>query len=175
MMVSVEQIFDLQEQCLQHALPMVMERFTFVKGCIELIANRHIHIEVLEEIDQEDRERTRWVHKYLNESLSHLIISLKLTLYGAHVEALTILRNALERMACIAAMVENTNLKPPLKHKTAFRNIKARAEIQRLHGELSTYVVHVEKSMSQRFNLDGKSYPRLGTAIDPEGGAFAIS
>ena len=37
MAVSVEQIFHLQEQCLQHALPEVMEQFTFVKECSELI------------------------------------------------------------------------------------------------------------------------------------------
>jgi hypothetical protein len=153
---------------------MVMERFTFVKECLELVINRHVHEEVINELDDEDREQIRGVHTYLNEAISHLIISLKLTLYGAHVEALTILRNALERMACMAAMVENTNLKPPLKHKTAFKNIKARPKIPRLHGELSTYVVHVEKSMSQHFNLDGKSYPRLGMAIDPEGNRLVM-
>lgn len=173
-MMSVEQIFDLQERCLQHALPMVMERFTFVKECLELVINRRLHEEVINELDDEDRERIRGVHTYLNEAISHLIISLKLALYGAHVEALTILRNALERMACMAAIVENTSLKPPLNHKTAFKNIKARSGISRLHGELSTYVVHVEKSMSQRFNLDGKSYPRLGMAIDPEGNLLVM-
>ena len=98
-MVSVEQIFDLQERCLQHALPVVMEQFTFVKECLELVINRHVHEEVINELDDEDRERIRGVHTYLNEAISHLIISLKLALYGAHVEALTILRNALERMA----------------------------------------------------------------------------
>jgi hypothetical protein len=77
-------------------------------------------------------------------------------------------------MACMAAMVENKNLKQPLTHKTAFKNIKARPEIQRLHGELSTYVVHVEKSMSQLFNLDAKSYPRVGMAIDPEGNRLVM-
>ena len=59
-------------------------------------------------------ERIRGVHTYLNEALSHLIISVKLTLYGALVEALTIRRNALERMACMALMVENKKLKQPL-------------------------------------------------------------
>jgi hypothetical protein len=151
-----------------------MERFTFVKECLELVINRHVHAEVIDELDDEDRERIRWVHTYLNEAISHLIISLKLALYGAHVESLTILRNALERMACMAAMVENTNLKPLLKHETAFKNIKARRDIERLHGELSTYIVHVERSMSQRFNLDGKSYPRLGMAIDPEGSRLVM-
>jgi hypothetical protein len=177
MMVSVEQIFDLQEQCLQHALPTVMERFTFVKECVELNINRHVYTEVLDELDHEDRERIRWVHTYLNESLSHLIISLKLTLYGAYVESLSILRHALERIACMAAMVEKTNLKPPLTYEIAFKNIKARPEIPRLWGELSTYVVHVghvEKSLSQRFNLDGKSYPRLVMAIDPEGNRLVM-
>jgi hypothetical protein len=174
MMVSVEQIFDLQERCLQHALPMVMERFTFVKGCIELIANRHIHIEVLDEIDEEDRERIRGVHTYLNESLSHLIISLKLALYGAHVECLSILRNAVERMTNMAAVVENPKLRQPLKYKTAVQKIKARHEIQKLYHDLTTNAVHVEKSMSQRFNLDGKSYPRLGMAIDSEGNRLVM-
>jgi hypothetical protein len=174
MMMSVEQIFDLQERCLQHALPVVMERFTFVKECLEVMINRHVHEEVINELDDEDRERIRWVHKYLNETISHLVISLKLALYGAHVEPLTLLRNALERMACMAAMVENTNLKPPLTYRTAFKNITARREIQRLHGELSTYVVHVGKSISPPFILDGKSYPRVGMAIDPERNRFVI-
>jgi hypothetical protein len=174
MMFTVEQFFYLQDQCLQRALPGVIDEFIFVKECVELIINRHVYTEVLDELDDEDRERIRGVHTYLNESLSNLIISLKLALYGANVESLSILRNALERMACIAAMVEKTNLKPPLTHKTAFKNIKAKSEIPRLWGELSTYVVHVEKSMSQRFNLDGKSYPRLGMAIDPEGNRLVM-
>jgi hypothetical protein len=121
MVISVDQIFQLQERCLQHALPVVMEEYTFVKGCIELIANRHVNIEVIKQLDNDDRERIRGVHTYLNETLSHLIISLKLALYGARVESCTILRNALERMAAMAAMVENENLKPPINHKTAFR------------------------------------------------------
>ena len=169
MVISVDQIFQLQERCLQHALPVVMEEYTFVKGCIELIANRHVNIEVINQLDNDDRERIRGVHTYLNETLSHLIISLKLALYGACVESCTILRNALERMAAMAAMVENENLQPPINHKTAFRMIKARREIQRLHGELSTYFVHIERSMSQRFTLNGKSYPAVGSAIDHEG------
>jgi hypothetical protein len=167
--IQVEQIFQQQELCLQHTLPMVIERFTFVKECLELVINQHVHEEVINELDDEDRERIRGVHTYLNEALSHLIISLKLALYGARVESCTILRNALERMAAMAAMVENENLKPPINHKTAFRMIKARREIQRLHGELSTYFVHVERSMSQRFTLNGKSYPAVGSAIDHEG------
>ena len=55
MKMSVEQIFDLQERCLQHALPTVMERFTFVKECLELVINRHVHDEVINELDDEDR------------------------------------------------------------------------------------------------------------------------
>jgi hypothetical protein len=168
MMVSIEQIFDLQERCLQHALPMIMEQFTFVKECLEVVINRHVHEEVINELDDEDRERIRGVHTYLNEAISHLIISVKLTLYGAHVEALTIQRNALERMACMAFMVENKKVKQPLNRNIAFQKIVAR-EIQQLHRALSTNAVHVETSRSQRFNLDGKSYPRVGMAIDPEG------
>jgi hypothetical protein len=145
MTISVDHIFQMQEQCLQHALPGVREEFTFVSECIEFIVNRHVNIEVANQLDDDDRERIRGVHTYLNETLSHLIISLKLALYGARVESCTILRNALERMAAMAAMVENENLKPPINHKTAFRMIKARREIQRLHGELSTYFVHVER------------------------------
>jgi hypothetical protein len=123
---------------------------------------------VVNQLDNDDRERIRGVHTYLNEALSHLIISLKLALYGAYGESGTILRNALERMAAMAAMVENPNLKPPINHGMAFRMIKARREIERLWGELSTYVVHVEKSLSQRFTLNGQSYPALGLAIDHE-------
>jgi putative zinc finger/helix-turn-helix YgiT family protein len=165
---SVEQVFHLQEQCLQHTLPLVMEQFTFVKSCIELIVNRHLSTEVLNELDEQDRERIRGVHTYLNETLSHLIISLKLALYGAHVESLSILRNALERMTNMAAMVENQKLKHPLKYKTAVQKIKAREEIQKLYDALSKSAVHVEKSISQRFDLGSKSYPRLGMAIDSE-------
>ena len=62
MMVSIEQIFDLQERCLQHALPMIMEQFTFVKECLEVVINRHVHEEVINELDDEDRERIRGVH-----------------------------------------------------------------------------------------------------------------
>jgi len=169
MVVSVEQVFHLQEKCLQHALPLVREQFTFVKGCIELIVNRHLHTEVLDQLDDQDRERIRGVHTYLNEALSHLIISLKLALYGAHVECLSILRNALERMANMAAIVENQKLQQPLKYKTAVQKIKAGNEIKKLHSGLSRIAVHVEMSMSQRFDLDGQSYPRLGMAIDSEG------
>jgi hypothetical protein len=55
MMVSVEQIFAYKA-IYSRALPMVIERFTFVKGLYRLIANQHIHIEVLDEIDEEDRD-----------------------------------------------------------------------------------------------------------------------
>jgi hypothetical protein len=65
-------------------------------------------------------------------------------------------------------MVENKKVKQPLNRNIAFQKIVAR-EIQQLHRALSTNAVHVETSRSQRFNLDGKSYPRVGMAIDPEG------
>jgi hypothetical protein len=166
MKVSIEQIFDLQELCLHHALPMVMEEFTFIKRCIELILNHRVRQEVIDELDDDDRERIRAVNTYLNESLSHLMISLKLALYGANIESLSILRNAYERMTNMAAVVENQNIQHQLKYKTAVQKIKARKEIQKLHYDLSTIAVHVEKSMSQRFTLDGKSYPAIGMAID---------
>jgi hypothetical protein len=168
MVISVDQIFQLQEHCLQHALPVVTEEFTFVKGCIELIANRHVNIKVINQLDDDDQERIRGVHTYLNEALSHLIISLKLALYGAHVESLSILRNAYERMVNMAAIVENQGRPRPLKYKSAVQKIKARSEIQALYHDLSTSAVHVEKSMSQRFTLNGKSYPAMGLAIDPD-------
>lgn len=164
--IQVEYIFQLQELCLQHTLPVVMEEFTFIKGCIELILNHRVHQEVIDELDEDDRERIRAVNTYLNESLSHLMISLKLALYGANVESLSILRNASERMTNMAAVVENQNIPHQLKYKTAIQKIKAREEIQKLHRELSTIAIHVEKSMSQRFTLDGKSYPAIGVAID---------
>src|SRR4030095_685415 len=69
MKVSIEQIFDLQELCLHHALPMVMEEFTFIKRCIELILNHRVRQEVIDELDDDDRERIRAVNTYLNESL----------------------------------------------------------------------------------------------------------
>jgi hypothetical protein len=170
MIMTVERIFYLQEQCLQHALPELMEQFTFVKECLELVINRHVHEEVVDELDDEDRERIRGIHTYPNEAISHLIVSLKLALYGAQVESLTILRNALERIANMAAVVENNKkLRQPLKYKTAVQKIKAQNEIQKLHNDLSIRAVHVAESMSQRFNLEGKSYPRVGMAIDSEG------
>jgi hypothetical protein len=168
MAISVDQIFQLQEQCLQHALPVVIGEVTFVSGCIELIANRHVNIEVTNQLDDDDRERIRGVHTYLNEALSHLIISLKLALYGAHVESLSILRNAYERMVNMAAIVENRGRPRPLKYKAAVQKIKARSEIQKLYNALSTSAVHVEKSMSQRFTLNGKSYPAMGLVIAPD-------
>lgn len=39
---------------------------------------------------------------------------------------------------------------------------------QKRYDDLSTIAVHVEKSMSQRFTLDGKSHPAIGVAIDPD-------
>jgi hypothetical protein len=83
MMISIEQIFDLQERCLQHALPMIMEQFTFVKECLEVVINRHVHEEVINELDDEDRERIRGVHTYLNEAISHLIISVAYLVWGS--------------------------------------------------------------------------------------------
>ena len=167
MVIQVEHIFQLQEQCLQHALQGVMEEFTFIKRCIELMLNHRVHKEAIEVLDEDDRERIRAVNTYLNESLSHLMISVKLALYGANIESLAILRNAYERMTNMAAVVENQNIPHQLKYKTAVQKIKARKEIQQRHGELSTRATHVEKSMSQHFTLDGNSYPAIGVAIDP--------
>jgi hypothetical protein len=167
-LIQVEQIFQLQERCLQHALPVVTEEFMFIKKCMELILNHRVHKEVIDELDDDDRERIRAVNTYLNESLSHLMISLKLALYGANVESLSILRNAYERMTNMAAVVENQNIPHQLKYKTAVQKIKAQKEIQKRHYALSTISVHVKKSMSQRFTLDGKSHPAIGVAIDPD-------
>jgi hypothetical protein len=71
-------------------------------------------------------------------------------------------------MTNMAAVVENQNIPHQLKYKTAVQKIKARNEIQKLHSELSTMAIHVEKSMSQRFTLEGKSHPAIGMAIDPD-------
>jgi hypothetical protein len=71
-------------------------------------------------------------------------------------------------MVNMAAIVENRGRPRPLKYKAAVQKIKARSEIQKLYNALSTSAVHVEKSMSQRFTLNGKSYPAMGLAIDPD-------
>lgn len=129
--IQVEHIFQLQELCLQHAVRGVMEEFTFIKRCLELILNHRVHKEVIDGLDDDDRERIRAVNTYLNESLSHLMISVKLALYGANIESLAILRNAYERMTNMAAVVEHQNIPHQLKYKTAVQKIKARKEIQK--------------------------------------------
>lgn len=169
MVVSVEQIFLLQERCLQHAKLSVIDQFNFSKDCIELIINRKLHPAILENLDSKDKERICGIHTYLNDAVSHLLISLKLALYGAHVESRSILRNALERMANMAAMVEYKKLTFPLNRHTSFQKIQAKKEIKKLYTYLSRKIVHAETSVYQYFDLDGKSYPRLGLAIDPAG------
>ena len=119
--IQVEQIFQLQELCLQHALLGVMEEFTFIKRCLELVLNRRVHKEVIDGFDDDDRERIRAVNTYLNESLSHLMISLKLALYGANIESLSILWNAYERGVSVPALQEEYGI----SRSTVFRYLQS--------------------------------------------------
>lgn len=166
--LSVERIFFLQERCLEHVLPLIADRFAFIKSCIELIINRHIYMEVLTE---GDKKKLRVIHTLLNDAISNLIVSLKLALYGACVESLSLLRIALESITVMAWKIETGKFHEDVSFNKAKQQIRARTEIGELYNRLSNQIIHLDGGTRRfrRFKMNGVTYPRIGMAIDPDG------
>ncbi len=155
-------------------LPSVVDRFNFITACIELIINRNINEESLTE---GDKEKLRIIHALLNDAVSNLIVSLKLALYGAAIESLSLLRIALEPMTVMAWKIETGKFHEDANYNKAKQNIKARPEIEKLYNHLSTQIVHLKKGGTrefQCFKLNGETYPTIGMAIDPDSTKLVI-
>ncbi len=166
--LTVERIFLLQEKCLEHALlPLVADRFTFIKSCIELIINRHVYAEIL---TKADKKKLSVIHALLSDHTSNLIVSLKLALYGACVESLSLLRIALESITVMAWRIEKGKFHEDVSFNKARQQIRARTEIKELYTRLSKEIIHLDGGTRrfQRFKLHGKTYPVIGMSIDPD-------
>ena len=166
--ITIEKIFFLQEKCFKHMLPLVEERFSFIKECIELLINRHIDEECLTEEDQINIDIT---HSFLGNTVSNLIVCIKLSLYGACVESLSLLRVSVETMTIMAWKIEKGNFSEDVSFNKARQQIKAKDDIKELYDYLSDKFVHLNNRTEkfQRFNINGKLYPRIGMAIDKDG------
>ena len=166
--ITVKRIFFLQERCLERMLPLVADRFDFIKGCIELIINRDINEESLTE---GDKKKLRIIHTFLNDAVSNLIVSLKLALYGTSIESLSLLRVALEPITVMTWKIETGKFNENVSFNKAKQQIQARTEIKELYDHLSNQIVHLDGGTRgfRQFELNGETYPRIGMAIDLDG------
>lgn len=175
--INLEKIFDLQDKALERALMGHQSEVEFIKDCIELMINRRFLEAHLTDIDKKKLES---VHAFLNDALSTLINSLKITLYGCHSDSMTLLRPVIEELTVMNYVVQKGHfdtagheLKGNLK-KLRFENIvdlvKDGKIIKELHGRISNFASHgtTSRIMSNLYDLNGKILPTVGVAIDPE-------
>ncbi|MFZ3066338.1 MAG: hypothetical protein WA277_13775 [Nitrospirota bacterium] len=166
--ITIENIFDLQEKCLNRAVLQLEDRYSFIKECIEFLINRHIYEEHLTE---EDREKINIIHSLLNDAVSNLIVCCKSALYGACIESLSLLRVSLETITIMTWKIEKGEFAETVSFNTAKQQIKAKEDIHKLYGYLSDKIVHINNRSDKYryFEINGETYPRIGMAIDPDG------
>lgn len=174
--VRLEEIFDLQDHVLERSVQTFQTEWQFVKDCIELIINRKI---TESGIQESDKLAFSVVHTFLNDALSTLINSLRLALYGCFSDSLNLLRVVVEELAILKYILVNNCYQTAdyelekglnrLKYKNIIKELDEPV-IEKLWGEISELASHgtAPRLKNNRFNLNGRSLPTVGTALDSE-------
>jgi len=185
--LNIERLFELQEQVAFYNTNKFLDRYLFIKDCLELIINRYVDTDKIDKTNK--KEESLLVHSFLNNALSSLIVSTKLLCYGVPGDSLACLRVCWEALVCIEYMVEFDAYKQiqerVFKEKKApnyiwcAKQLKKKDKIDRLKhwGYFSETGSHllIERLKLGHFHLDGKKLPRMGQSILSEVEAFNFS
>ena len=135
----------------------------------------------------ESAEKATAIRTLAVDSISHLVVAVRVGLWGAIPQSIGVLRSALEGASVLASVVfyeryqtaiaEINKKLDQIQFKAALRSLGPLGDdIERLWGRMSDFGAHASAKRIRHttYIFEGDEYDRLGAAIDPEGAAGSI-